>query len=71
MQETYIPNDIFYMQINELSPSFTIGFAINDMKNFKKLIKQFKENKYFIEDENVNNKKNFNNIYLFEVKNFE
>ena len=69
VKDTYIPNDIFYMLVNELSPSFTIGFAINDMKNFKKLIKQFKENKYFIEDENANNK-NFNNIYLFEVKNF-
>ena len=57
------------MLVNELSPSFTIGFAINDMKNFKKLIRQFKENKFFIEDENANNK-NFNNIYLFEVKNF-
>jgi hypothetical protein len=69
VKDTYIPNDIFYMLVNELSPSFTIGFAINDMKNFKKLINQFKENKYFIEDENANNK-NFNNIYLFEVKNF-
>ena len=33
VKETYIPNDIFYMSVNELSPSFTIGFAINDMKS--------------------------------------
>ena len=68
IHETYIPNDIFYMSINELSSSVTIGFAINDMKGFKKLMKKFKENKYFIDDED-NSNKYINNIYLFEVKN--
>jgi len=38
--ESYIPNDIYYMPIKDLSPSFTIGFAIKDMKNFKNLIKK-------------------------------
>ena len=69
VQETYIPNDIFYMNVNEISPSFTIGFAINDMKSFKKLMKKFEENKYFIDTEN-GMKKNLNNVYIFEVKNF-
>ena len=69
VQETYIPNDIFYMPVNELSPSFTIGFAVNDMKNFKKLIKSFKSKDFFVNNEN-GIKKNINSIFLFEVKNF-
>ena len=68
IHETYIPNDIFYMDVNELSPSFTIGFAVKDMKSFKQLIKKFKEYNYFIDNETCY-KKNINNIYLFEVKN--
>ena len=68
VHETYIPNDIFYMDVNELSPSFTIGFAVKDMKSFKQLIKKFKEYNYFIDNETCY-KKNINNIYLFEVKN--
>ena len=51
VHETYIPNDIFYMDVNELSPSFTIGFAVKDMKSFKQLIKKFKEYNYFIDNE--------------------
>ena len=69
VKETYIPNDIYYMTVDELSPSFTIGFAVNDMKNFKKLMKKLTATDYFIEEEN-GNKKNINNIHLFEVKNF-
>ena len=69
VQDTYIPNDIFYIPVDELSPSFTIGFAVSDMKNFKKLMKKLTDAKYFIDTEN-GNKKNMNNIYLFEVKNF-
>ena len=66
VQETYIPNDIFYMNVNELSPSFTIGFAVKDMKDFKKLMKRLNDNNYFV----GNTKKNINKLYLFEVKNF-
>ena len=69
VKETYIPNDIYYMTVDELSPSFTIGFAVNDMKNFKKLMKKLTATDYFIGEEN-GNKKNINNIHLFEVKNF-
>ena len=69
VQDTYIPNDIFYIPVDELSPSFTIGFAVSDMKNFKKLMKKLTDAKYFIDTES-GNKKNMNNIYLFEVKNF-
>ena len=57
------------MTVDELSPSFTIGFAVNDMKNFKKLMKKLTATDYFIGEEN-GNKKNINNIHLFEVKNF-
>ena len=66
VKDTYIPNDIFYMNVEELSPSFSIGFAVNDMKNFKKLMKNLTSKDYFINKD----KKNINNIYLFEVKDF-
>ena len=66
VQDTYIPNDIFYMNVEELSPSFSIGFAVNDMKNFKKLMKKLSSKDYFI----TKDKRNINNIYLFEVKDF-
>ena len=63
VQDTYIPNDIFYMSIKELSPSFTIGFAIKDMKSFKNFMKSLYEQNYFI------NKKYSNKVSLFLVKN--
>ena len=66
VQDTYIPNDIFYMNVEELSPCFSIGFAVNDMKNFKKLMKKLTSKDYFI----TKDKRNINNIYLFEVKDF-
>jgi len=66
VKDTYIPNDIFYMNVEELSPSFSIGFAVNDMKNFKKLMKNLTSKDYFINKD----KRNINNIYLFEVKDF-
>ena len=70
MQETYIPNDIFYMQINELSPSFTIGFAIKDMKNFKKLMKKLNSLGYNAEPNGNQNNISSKN-HLFMVKNFK
>ena len=66
VQDTYIPNDIFYMNVEELRPSFSIGFAVNDMKNFKKLMNKLTSKDYFI----TKDKRNINNIYLFEVKDF-
>ena len=70
VQETYIPNDIFYMQINELSPSFTIGFAVKDMKSFKKLMKQLYSLGYFV-DNNINTSAKAYNNHLFMIKNFK
>ena len=67
VQETYIPNDIYYMQINELSPSFTIGFAVKDMQNFKKLMKIFTSN-YFIKQDN-NKQSQIKKNLVFSVKN--
>ena len=66
--ESYIPKDIYYMPINELSPSFTIGFAVNNMKNFKLLMKKLTSSDYFINQEkNIPN--NMINNPLFVVKN--
>ncbi len=40
VKDSYIPNDIYYMPVDELSPSFTIGFAVKNIQNFKKLMKK-------------------------------
>ena len=63
-QNTYIPNDIFYMPINELSPAFTIGFAVKDMENFKMLMKKLTCSEYFVNPEIKKHK-----VRLFTVKN--
>jgi hypothetical protein len=63
--ESYIPNDIYYMPINDLSPSFTIGFAIKDMKNFKNLMNKLTSFDYFIDQ---CQKKNISHEPLFTVK---
>ena len=71
VQESYRPNDIYYMNIKELSPSFTIGFAIKDMETFKKFMEKMNTPDYFEPQgkyKNENNKaKKFN---LFVVKNW-
>ena len=69
VQETYIPNDIYYMQINELSPSFTIGFAVKDMQSFKKLMKIL-TTQYFINQKEKKQNQIKNNL-LFTVKNLK
>ena len=38
---SYKPNDVFYMNINELSPSFTFGFAIKNLYEFEEFINNF------------------------------
>ncbi len=63
--ESYIPNDIYYMPINDLSPSFTIGFAIKDMKSFKNLMKKLISPDFFIDQEQ---KKIISHEPLFIVK---
>ena len=70
VQETYIPKDIFYMNVNELCPSFTIGFAIKNMEDFKKLMKKLTSNEFFV-DQNSKAKINENKNLLFNVKNFK
>ena len=68
IQETYRPNDIYYMPINDLSPSFSIGFAIKDMKNFKMFMDKMNSPDYFIEQKK---KKSISKkINLFVVKNW-
>ena len=69
IHESYRPNDIYYMPINDLSPSFSIGFAIKDMKSFKMFMEKMTSPDYYIEQ---NLKKSFGikKIYLFMVKNY-
>ena len=67
--ESYRTNNIYYMPINEMSPSFSIGFAIKDMKEFKMFMEKIISCDYFIDESSKNsfgNKKN----YIFKVKSF-
>ena len=68
--ESYRPENIFYMPISDLSPSFSIGFAIKDMKSFKMFMEKMTSPDYFI---NQNSKKNniiTKKVNLFGVKNW-
>ena len=67
--ESYKPNDIYYMDISELSPSFSIGFAIKDIKDFKFFMEKMTSEDYFI-DQNIYNSLGKKSNYLFMVKNF-
>ena len=67
--ESYRTNNIYYMPINEMSPSFSIGFAIKDMKSFKKFMKKIKSSDYFIDENSTNSFGNKIN-YIFRVKSF-
>ena len=69
IEETYRPNDIYYMDISELSPSFSIGFAINNIKDFKLFMEKITCDDYFI-DQNCNNSLGHKKVYLFMVKNY-
>ena len=67
IHESYQPYNIYYMPINELSPAFSIGFAIKDMENFKKFMEKMESDDYFIEQslkKNLGPKSN----YLFQVR---
>ena len=63
IHESYRPYNIYYMPINEISPAFSIGFAIKDMENFKMFMEKMKSDDYFI-DQNIKKKR----TYLFQVK---
>ena len=69
IEESYKPNDIYYMDISELSPSFSIGFAIKDIKDFKLFMEKMTSEDYFI-DQNIYNSLGKKSNYLFMVKNF-
>ena len=69
IEESYTPNNIYYMNISELSPSFSIGFAIKDVKDFKLFMQKITSDDYFIEQNSyktLGKKKD----YLFMVKNY-
>ena len=69
IEESYRPNNVFYMDVSEMSPSFSFGFAVKDMSDFKKLMKYLKSDDYFVNQKlkiSIRKDKNF----LFTVKNF-
>ena len=67
LPESYRPNNIYYMPINELSPSFSIGFAIKDMKTFKMFMEKMKSSDFFI-DQTIKKNVGPRRTYLFQVK---
>ena len=69
IEESYIPNNIYYMNISELSPSCSIGFSIKDIKDFKLFMEKITSDDYFIEQNSYKTlgKKKY---YLFMVKNY-
>ena len=69
ISESYRPNDIYYMDISELSPSFSAGFAIKDMKSFKLFMEKMTKDDYFV-DQKIGNSLGKKNNYLFKVKNY-
>jgi len=69
IEESYKPNDIYYMDISELSPSFSIGFAIKNIKDFKQFMEKITSEDYFI-DQNIYNSIGKKSNYIFMVKNF-
>ena len=56
------------MPINDLSPSFTIGFAIKNMKDFKISMENVNCPDYFIEQKQKKNLRKM--FYLFTVQNY-
>ena len=68
-EESYRPRDVYYMDISELSPSFSIGFAIKDMKDFKLFMESIICDDYFI-DQNIYSSLGKKFTYIFMVKNF-
>ena len=50
---TYSPNDIYYMSIDDMSPSFTIGFVFENIYDFIYFIKKSGENINGSNDDNV------------------
>ncbi len=70
IHETFRPEDIYYMPISELSPSFSIGFAIKDMKSFKLFMKEMNSKEYFINQKLKNCLSSKAGTYLFMVKNW-
>ena len=69
IHESYRPNNIFYMPINDISPSFSIGFAIKDMESFKMFMEKMNSFDYFIDQKK--NKFGDKDNYIFSVKNFK
>jgi hypothetical protein len=71
IHESYRPENIYYMPISELSPSFSIGFAVKDMKSFKLFMEKMNSQDYFIKQTRLNGSSIISKkINLFAVKNW-
>ena len=71
IHESYRPENIYYMPISELSPSFSIGFAVKDMKSFKLFMEKMNSQDYFIKQTKLNGSSIISKkINLFAVKNW-
>ena len=70
IHESYRPVDIYYMPINDLSSSFSVGFAIKDMKSFKLFMEDMNSEEYFINQKKKKSILSKSKPYLFMVKNW-
>ena len=71
IEKSYRPNDVFYMDVSEMSPTFSFGFAIKDMSDFKRLMKHLKSEEYFVNvSQNLKLSFRKDKNFLFTVKNF-
>ena len=68
-KETFRPIDTYYMKINDMSPSFSLGYVFNSNKEFVDFIKRYGKNTYN-EDNNkvtINLSMNFDNIFTIKL----
>lgn len=71
LYKSYVPNDIYYMNIKDLTPSFTIGFAIKDMEGFKQCMEKLTDPNWYFIPQGINKSlENINKNYLFKVQNW-
>ena len=68
--ESYRPENIYYMPVSELSPSFSIGFAVKDIKSFKLFMEKMTSQDYFIKKTNPKSNNISKKINLFDVRNW-
>ena len=66
--ETFRPIDTYYMKINDMSPSFSLGYVFNSNNEFIDFIKRFGKNSYIEDNNKITIKLNMNFDNIFTIK---